>query len=89
MQKLYIFIIIIYLFEEQYEFLHLNARGTKSNKAVGNMYSRFLLKMANSKISYRDKLLLYISQFHLVNITIQCTKFKKTGDDFQDNVMFQ
>ena len=44
MQKLYIFIIIIYLFEEQYEFLHLNARGTKSNKAVGNMYSRFSLK---------------------------------------------
>ena len=43
MQKLYIFIIIIYLFEEQYEFLRLNARGTKSNKAVGNIYSKRLL----------------------------------------------
>ena len=49
MQKLYIFIIIIYLFEEQYEFLRLNARGTKSNKAVGNMYNRVLLQKNNTQ----------------------------------------
>ena len=68
MQKLYIFIIIIYLFEEQYEFLRLNARGTKSNKAVGNIYSTVLLQKILHEVYYTHNIL------HFKSISTKCLK---------------